>query len=37
MDEVLSGKDPVASFERLAGRSCAQLELDLKTHLDGLK
>jgi len=37
VDEVLSGKDPVAAFERLAGRSCAQLELDLKAHLDGLK
>ena len=37
VEEVLSGKDPVAAFERLAGRSCAQLELDLKAHLDGLK
>ena len=37
VDEVLAGKDPVAAFERLAGRPCAQLELDLKAHLDALK
>jgi len=37
VDEVLAGKDPVAAFERLAGRSCVQLESDLKAHLDALK
>jgi hypothetical protein len=37
VNEVLAGKDPVAAIERLAGRPCAQLELDLKAHLDALK
>ncbi|HVR86302.1 MAG TPA: DUF1570 domain-containing protein [Planctomycetota bacterium] len=37
VNDVLAGKDPVAAFERLTGKSCAQLELDLKAHLDALK
>lgn len=37
VDDVLAGKDPVAAFERLAGKSCAQVEIDLKAHLDGMK
>ncbi|HZE98100.1 MAG TPA: DUF1570 domain-containing protein [Planctomycetota bacterium] len=35
--DVVGGKDPVASFEKLVGRSCAQFELDLKAHLESLK
>jgi hypothetical protein len=37
VNEVLAGKEPVAAFERLTGKSCAQLEIDLKAHLDALK
>ncbi|MBV8881358.1 MAG: hypothetical protein JO332_15435, partial [Planctomycetaceae bacterium] len=35
--DVLAGKEPVAAFERLAGKTCEQLEVDLKAHLDALK
>ncbi len=37
VNDVLAGKEPVASFERMTGKSCAQLEIDLKAHLDALK
>jgi len=35
--EVVSGKDPVAAFERLTGKSCDGFEAALKEHLDALK
>jgi len=35
--EVLAGKDPVESFERLMGRSCTKLEEEIKAHLESLK
>ena len=35
--EVLAGKDPVESFERLMGRSCAKVEEEIKAHLESLK
>jgi len=35
--DVLAGKEPVSAFERLTGKTCAQLEIDLKAHLDALK
>ena len=37
VDDVLAGKDPVAAFERLAGKSCDQVEADLKLHVAGMK
>lgn len=35
--DVMSGKDPVAAFERLTGKSIADFEVALKAHLDALK
>jgi len=35
--DVMGGKDPVASFERLAGRPCREVEAELRKHLQGLK
>ncbi|MBI3854651.1 MAG: DUF1570 domain-containing protein, partial [Planctomycetes bacterium] len=37
VNEVLSGKDGVAAFERLAGKSCAQLDGELRTYLEAMK
>ncbi len=35
--DVLGGQDPVKAFEKLAGRPCGEVDLELKKHLDGLK
>src|SRR6185295_3117286 len=35
--DLVSGKEPVAAFERLTGRSIADFEAALKAHLDALK
>lgn len=35
--EVLGGADPVKAFESLAGKSCLEVEAELKKHLDGLR
>lgn len=35
--DILGGRDPVQAFEKLAGRSCREMDLELKKHLDGLK
>jgi hypothetical protein len=37
VNDVLAGKEPIAAFERMTGKTCAQLEIDLKAHLDALK
>lgn len=37
VNDILSGKDPVASFETLAGKPCREVEAELKKHLDSLK
>jgi uncharacterized Fe-S cluster-containing radical SAM superfamily protein len=34
---LVSGKDPVESFERLTGKSGDEFETALKAHLDALK
>ena len=35
--DILDGQDPVKAFEKLAGRPCREVDLELKKHLDGLK
>ena len=35
--DVVGGKDPVESFERMMGRKCATVETELKAHLESLK
>jgi hypothetical protein len=35
--EVLAGKDPVESFERMMGRNCARVDEEIKAHLESLK
>lgn len=35
--EVLAGKDPVESFERMMGRSCAKVDGELQAYLESLK
>ena len=37
VNEVLAGKDGVEAFERMAGKKCADLEAELRAHLDALK
>ncbi len=35
--DVLSGKDNVKAFEAMAGKPCAQIEADVRKHLESLK
>ena len=37
VNEVLAGKDSVEAFERMTGRKCAEIEAELRAHLDALK
>ena len=36
VNEVLSGKDGVEAFERLAGKSCRQVDDELRAHVESL-
>ena len=35
--DILSGADPLKAFEKLAGRPCREVDLEIKKHLDRLK
>jgi hypothetical protein len=37
VSDVLAGQDPVKAFEKMAGRSCREVEAELKKHLDALR
>ena len=37
VNEVLAGKDGVEAFERMAGKKCADVEAELRAHLEALK
>jgi hypothetical protein len=35
--DILAGKDGSAAFERMLGKPCRELEVDLREHIEGLK
>jgi len=36
VNDVLSGKDGVAAFERMTGKTCAQVDVELRAHLEAM-